>query len=175
MTAVRIRPATRCRSGSRRRPERIYDIVTDIAQMGRLSPECTGGKWLDGATGPAVGARFKGSNKRGFARWSTTNKVVEADPGRAFSFETQQSAARWTYRMQPDGTGTLVTESREMYKERPLVAKVFTDAPARRRSTTTTTSSATACARPSSGSRPSPRDLTTSARGRGYDRRRSVT
>ena len=105
-------------------PERVYDIVTDIAQMGRLSPECIGGKWLDGATGPAVGARFKGSNKRGFARWSTTNKVVEAEPGKAFSFETQQSAARWTYRMQPDGTGTLVTESREMYKE-PLVAKVF--------------------------------------------------
>ena len=100
-------------------PERIYDIVTDIAQMGRLSPECTGGKWLDGATGPAVGARFKGSNKRGIARWSTTNEVVEADPGQAFSFETQQSAARWTYRLQPDGTGTLVTESREMYKERP--------------------------------------------------------
>jgi uncharacterized protein YndB with AHSA1/START domain len=106
-------------------PERIYEIVTDIAQMGRLSPECTGGRWLDGANGPAVGARFKGSNKRGVARWSTTNDVVEAEPGRAFSFETRQSAARWTYRMQPDGTGTLVTESREMFKERPLVAKVF--------------------------------------------------
>ena len=106
-------------------PERIYAIVTDIAQTGRLSPECTGGKWLDGATGPAVGARFKGSNKRGFARWSTTNEVVEAEPGHAFSFETHQSGARWTYRMQPDGTGTIVTEAREMYKSRPAVAKVF--------------------------------------------------
>jgi uncharacterized protein YndB with AHSA1/START domain len=107
-------------------PERIYEIVTDIANMGRLSPECTGGKWLDGATGPAVGARFKGSNKRGVARWSTTNKVVEAEPGKVFSFETQQSAARWTYRMEPDGTGTLVTESRELFKKRPTVAVVFT-------------------------------------------------
>jgi uncharacterized protein YndB with AHSA1/START domain len=106
-------------------PERIYDIVTDVAHMGRLSPECVGGKWLDGATGPAVGARFKGTNKRGIARWSTTNKVVEADPGKAFSFETQQSAARWTYRMEPDGVGTLVTERREIYKDRPLVARVF--------------------------------------------------
>lgn len=107
-------------------PERIYEIVTDIANMGRLSPECTGGKWLDGARGPAVGARFKGSNKRGVARWSTTNKVVEAEPGKVFSFETQQSAARWTYRMEPDGTGTLVTESRELFKKRPTVAVVFT-------------------------------------------------
>ena len=106
--------------------ERIYEIVTDIAQMGRLSPECTGGKWLAGATGPTVGARFKGSNKRGWARWSTTNEVVEADPGRAFSFETQQSAARWTYRLQPEGSGTLVTETRELFKKRPTVAVVFT-------------------------------------------------
>lgn len=107
-------------------PERVYDIVTDITQMGRLSPECTGGKWLGGATGPAVGASFKGSNKRGFARWSTTNKIVEAEPGRAFSFETQQSGYRWTYRLETDGDGTVVTESREPFKERPVVAKVFT-------------------------------------------------
>jgi uncharacterized protein YndB with AHSA1/START domain len=107
-------------------PERIYDIVTDVAQMGRLSPECIGGRWLDGATGPAVGARFKGTNKRGFARWSTTNKVIEAEVGRAFSFETQQSGYRWTYRFEPDGAGTVVTESRAPFKDRPMVAKVFT-------------------------------------------------
>jgi hypothetical protein len=106
-------------------PDAVYAIVTDIAQMGRLSPECTGGQWLDGATGPAVGARFKGTNKRGFARWSTTNEVVEADPGRAFSFETAQSGTRWTYRMELDGDGTVVTESRAAFKDRPMIAKVF--------------------------------------------------
>ena len=107
-------------------PDRIYAIVTDIAQMGRLSPECTGGSWLDGATGPAVGASFKGTNKRGIARWSTINKVVEADPGRAFSFQTVQSGHAWTYRMEPDGDGTMVTESRAPFRDRPLLAKVFT-------------------------------------------------
>ena len=106
-------------------PEAVYAIVTDIAQMGRLSPECTGGHWLDGATGPTVGARFKGRNQRGFARWSTTNRVVAAEPGRAFSFETDQSGTRWTYRMEADGDGTVVTESRAAFKDRPLVAKVF--------------------------------------------------
>jgi uncharacterized protein YndB with AHSA1/START domain len=103
----------------------VYAIITDIAQMGRLSPECTGGHWLDGAPGPAVGASFKGSNKRGFARWSTTNRVVEAEPGRAFSFETNESGTRWTYRMEPHGDGTVVTESRAAFKDRPLLAKVF--------------------------------------------------
>jgi uncharacterized protein YndB with AHSA1/START domain len=106
-------------------PAQIYEIVTDVAQMGRLSPECTGGRWLDGATGPAVGATFKGSNKRGIARWSTTNTVVAAAPGEEFSFETKDSGTRWTYRMQADGDGTIVTESRAAFKDRPLLAKVF--------------------------------------------------
>jgi uncharacterized protein YndB with AHSA1/START domain len=107
-------------------PERVYDIVTDVAQMGRLSPECTGGRWLDGATGPAVGARFKGSNKRGLARWSTTNEVEEATPGEAFAFKTLQSGYRWIYRFEPDGDGTVVTERREPFRDRPRLAKVFT-------------------------------------------------
>jgi uncharacterized protein YndB with AHSA1/START domain len=105
--------------------ERIYAIVTDIAQMGRLSPECTGGQWLDGATGPAVGAVFKGTNKRGAARWSTKNRVVAATPGEEFAFDTKQSGTRWSYRMEADGDGTLVTESRAAFKPRPLSARVF--------------------------------------------------
>ncbi len=107
-------------------PEEVWGIITDIAGMGRLSPECTGGHWLDGATGPARGARFKGTNKRGFVRWSTTNTVVEADPCRTFAFETAQSGVRWRFDLAPDGTGTAVTESRAAFKDRPLVARVFT-------------------------------------------------
>src|SRR3954447_18024832 len=106
-------------------PESIYAIVSDIAGMGRLSPECTGGSWLDGATGPAVGAKFKGTNKRGLARWSSTNTVVAADPGRAFTFETKDSGTRWSYTMVADGDGTIVTESREAFAERPMLARVF--------------------------------------------------
>ena len=114
---------------SRRIPapaEVLYDIVTDPARMGDLSPECTGGRWLDGATGPAVGARFKGTNKRGPVRWSTTNTVVAADRGRDFAFETKQSGMRWRYRFEPDGDATLVTESREHATRYPLVARIFT-------------------------------------------------
>jgi len=106
--------------------DRLYDIVSDVTQMGRLSPECVGGRWLGGATGPAVGARFKGTNKRGFARWSTTNEVVAAEPGREFAFETQQSGMRWAYRFEPDGDGTVVTEERTAFKARPAIAKLFT-------------------------------------------------
>jgi len=106
--------------------DRLYDIVSDVTKMGRLSPECTGGKWLGKAAGPAVDAKFKGRNRRGPILWSTTNRVVAANRGREFAFETAQSGARWRYRFEPtdDGT-TTVTESHEMFRRRPLVAWVF--------------------------------------------------
>ena len=106
-------------------PERLYELVTDIEHMGRLSPECTGGRWLEGSVSPAVGARFTGTNKRGIARWSTTNTVVSAEPDRVFAFETNQSGTRWRYELIPDGDATVVTESREEFAPRSLVARVF--------------------------------------------------
>jgi hypothetical protein len=107
-------------------PEALYDLVSDPANMGRLSPECTGGRWLDGAGGPAVGARFKGTNKRGFVRWSTTSTVTAAERGREFAFEVGDSGTQWCYRFEPDGSGTLVTESRAASKPYPFIAKAFT-------------------------------------------------
>ena len=106
-------------------PGALYDLVSDPANMGRLSPECTGGRWLDGATGPAVGARFKGSNKRGPIRWSTST-VVATEPGREFAFEVGDSGIRWGYTFEADGTGTVVTESRVASKPYPFIAKAFT-------------------------------------------------
>jgi hypothetical protein len=107
-------------------PEALYDLVSDPANMGRLSPECTGGSWIDGATGPVAGARFKGTNKRGPIRWSTKSVVVDADRGRAFSFDVEGSGTLWSYTFEPDGTGTVVTESRRASKPYPFTAKVFT-------------------------------------------------
>lgn len=109
-------------------PAAVWAVVSDPAGLGSLSPECIGGEWLDGATGPAVGARFKGRNRRGWVRWSTTNTVVEAEPERAFAFETRDSATRWRFELVPDGTGTVVTESRAATGPYPLIARLFTGA-----------------------------------------------
>jgi hypothetical protein len=104
----------------------VWAIISDPTGYGRLSPECTGGRWLDGATGPTEGARFKGTNRRGLIRWSTTNTVEASEHGRTFSFLTKESNTRWTYRLEPDGHGTLVTESREAAGPYPAVARLFT-------------------------------------------------
>jgi hypothetical protein len=97
-------------------PHVVYGVVSDVRRMGEWSPETIKCDWLDGATGPAVGARFKGANKRGFLRWSTKPTVVVADPGREFAFEVG-SDIRWTYRLDADGAHTLLTESFEMLRD----------------------------------------------------------
>lgn len=94
-------------------PAALWARVSDLAQMGQLSPENNGGTWLGSATGPAVGARFKGDNRNGKKRWSTTAKVVEAEAGRVFAFDVTAGPfkiARWTYRFEPTGGGCRVTE-----------------------------------------------------------------
>jgi hypothetical protein len=92
----------------------LYDLVSDITRMGEWSPENVGGTWLGGATGPKVGARFRGTNRRGWRRWSTSCRIVAADPGSRFAFDVTVvvvPASRWTYEFQPDADGTLVTET----------------------------------------------------------------
>lgn len=92
----------------------LYALVSDITRTGEWSPENVGGRWLGVAAGPAVGARFRGSNRRGFRRWSTTCKVVAADPARHFAFDVAFAGipvARWSYEFTPDDAGTLVTET----------------------------------------------------------------
>jgi len=58
----------------------VYRFVSDVTRMGEWSPETTGCGWINGADGPAVGARFKGTNKHGSKTWSTVCTVVAADP-----------------------------------------------------------------------------------------------
>ena len=104
-------------------PGVVYAAVSDVRRMGEWSPETTKCEWIDGATGPAVGARFKGSNKRGFLRWSTKPTVVAADPGREFTFAVDGNV-QWTYSFEPDGAGTKLSESFEMLKDLPQVYAV---------------------------------------------------
>ncbi len=104
-------------------PEKLYELVSDVTRMGEWSPETVKCEWIDGATGPAVGARFKGTNKRSFARWSTKPTVVAADAPHEFAFATKET--RWTYRFEPaSGGGTEMSESFEMIKDVPLFVVV---------------------------------------------------
>jgi uncharacterized protein YndB with AHSA1/START domain len=95
-------------------PEAVWNLVADITRMGEWSPQCRGGRWLGRERGPMVGARFVGFNRQGWKWWPTTNLVVEAEPGRVFAFRTEQNRARWVFRLEPDGDGTVLVQRREL-------------------------------------------------------------
>src|SRR3954471_1465742 len=96
--------------------EAIWNLVADVRNTGRFSPETFDAEWLEGATGPALGARFRGHVKRneiGPVYW-TTCEVTAGEPGREFGFAVllgDRPVNNWHYRLAPSGDGTDVTES----------------------------------------------------------------
>ncbi len=89
------------------RADRIWPLISDPTRMGEFSPENTSARWRDGATGPAVGARFRGFNRRGLIVWFTECVVRRCDPEREFAFDVSfppliPLVATWTWRLEPD-------------------------------------------------------------------------
>jgi uncharacterized protein YndB with AHSA1/START domain len=102
--------------------ERLYSMVADLSRMGEWSPECQKVEWLQGSTGPEVGACFIGHNKGGpggLMKWSRRGRVLSADPAREFAFATEeggQEGVEWRYTFEPADGGTRVTESYEIHR-----------------------------------------------------------
>ncbi|GAA3142007.1 SRPBCC family protein [Streptomyces rameus] len=95
-------------------PERVWSLVGDITLMPAMSEELQSVRWLDGADGPAVGARFVGHSKHeALGEWSTTSHVVECEPERVFAWAVQDPAdpsAVWRFRLRPENGGTELSE-----------------------------------------------------------------
>lgn len=99
--------------------DKIWELIADIRNTGRFSPETFEAEWLDGATGPALGARFRGHVRRneiGPVYW-TNCEVTACEPGREFGFAVlvgDRVVNNWHYQLVPagsDGQTTDVTES----------------------------------------------------------------
>ena len=99
-------------------PDAVYDLIADVTRTPERTPDIVRCEWLDGATGPAVGARFKSINRQGRGPdWSNKPVVTVADPGREFSFSRTERVAGtivWRHRFVPEGTGTRIVESYEV-------------------------------------------------------------
>ena len=95
----------------------VYDLITDLTTMAEIADETTEMRWRKGASA-APGSVFKGTNRNGFRRWSTTCTVAEATPATRFTFDVKSvggiPVARWQYDIEslPDG-GCRVTDSRD--------------------------------------------------------------
>ena len=94
--------------------DKVWSLVSDLPRMGEWSPENNGGRWIDGASGPTAGAKFRGRNSKGLRRWSTTCTVTDATPGKRFAFEVTYGPlhiSTWEYDLIGSGSSTRVTES----------------------------------------------------------------
>ena len=96
---------------------KIWDVIADVRNMGRFSPEVFEAEWLGDSNGPALGAKFRGHVRRneiGPVYW-TTCEVTACEPGREFGFTVllgDRPVNNWHYRLAPSGGGgTDVTES----------------------------------------------------------------
>ncbi|MGW3226966.1 SRPBCC family protein [Kitasatospora sp. NPDC001095] len=134
-------PGTHCEVFAAAPVERVWELVTDIGLPARLSPELRRVAWLDGADGPAVGARFEGHNSRaGMPDWRTVSEITEltetteltgatapAGPGgrRVFAWGVMDAdgrygepvsdllgaLARWRFELTPEDGGTRLRQS----------------------------------------------------------------
>ena len=89
-------------------------MVSDVTRMGEWSPENVGGEWLDGATGPKSGAKFRGTNSNGKKKWKTVATVTDCKPGKEFAFTVKGgglSIAEWRYAFEAAAGGCRVTET----------------------------------------------------------------
>ena len=101
-------------------PDQVWAVLTDVTRIAEWSHECRSAEWLDGATTAVVGARFRGTNKVGRFGWSRVCTVTELDPGRTLGYRTNggfpPDSTAWTFRLEPEGGGTRVTQSYEILK-----------------------------------------------------------
>lgn len=94
-------------------PMQVWEAISDVTRMGEWSPECHTCAWNDGHDGPEVGAMFTGHNRNGEFEWTTEAVVTESVPGEVFAFDGvfgDLHFAKWAYRIEPKGDGSLVTE-----------------------------------------------------------------
>ncbi|MFG2965307.1 MULTISPECIES: SRPBCC family protein [unclassified Streptomyces] len=104
------RPTVEVRTWIDAPPATVWALVSDIELMPDMSEELRSVAWLDGAAGPAVGARFVGrSEHEAFGTWETTSHVIEYVPEAVLAWAVQDPAepsAVWRFRLRPEDGGT---------------------------------------------------------------------
>lgn len=129
-------------------PEQVWELISDIGLPARLSPELQETFWLDGATGPAVGARFEGRNAHEMVgEWRTQARVELFDAPKAFAWSVaamdgrfggeapsfDHPVATWRFELESrdGGRGTLLRQTARMGPARSGVNVFIDQAPDR--------------------------------------------
>ncbi|MEP6814365.1 MAG: SRPBCC family protein [Marmoricola sp.] len=92
-------------------PETVWALISDLTRMPRWSPQVRK-TWVQGGT-TRQGARFRNLNRKGLLFWPTSAKVVAFVPNQKLAFRVRDNYTIWSFALEPHGTGTRITESRE--------------------------------------------------------------
>jgi uncharacterized protein YndB with AHSA1/START domain len=95
-------------------PAAVFSLITDLGTLAELAEETTAMRWTKGSA-VAPGSVFRGANRNGWHRWTTTCTVTDAEPGSRFAFEVRHPPglpiARWQYDIEATPGGCTVTET----------------------------------------------------------------
>jgi hypothetical protein len=95
-------------------PSVVWAFVCDIQVPARFSSEFKGGQWLDDASSPALGARFRGRNHHpARGDWETVSTISEYEPDRQFGWavgDPSDPSALWRFTLTPAADGTRVIQ-----------------------------------------------------------------
>jgi Polyketide cyclase / dehydrase and lipid transport len=59
----------------------IYRLVADPIRMADWSPECVRCRWVGESSQADVGARFRGTSRNGWHRWTRTSPIADMRDG----------------------------------------------------------------------------------------------
>jgi uncharacterized protein YndB with AHSA1/START domain len=104
-------------------PARVWQIVADQRRMNEFSPETYRQKFF--GTEIKRGTISINLNKRKAVFWPSASRITEFVPEKRLAFYVYGPADTWSYDLEPDGDGTLVTERRELKNgKRSILSKV---------------------------------------------------
>ena len=95
--------------------DRVWSLLSDVERMAGLGPEHVAASWV--TTGPAVGARFVGTNRRGTFEWDVPCVVTACAPPHLLEWtvgEAPGQSSTWSYTLaaRDDGATDVVQRFR---------------------------------------------------------------
>ena len=91
--------------------EAVWQLVSDLTNMGRWSPQCRYTHVFGGET--KQGAKAININHRGWLHWPTQSKVVRYVENTEIAFKIKENQTTWYYRLEKAGEGTKLTAGRD--------------------------------------------------------------
>lgn len=112
------KPMTSAQLDIAAQPQTVWRLVTDINLAAQYSTEFKGAQWLDGATEPALGAKFRGHNMHpAIGEWSTDSEVTSLREPEHYEWSVlgeDLPGAIWSFILEPHENGTRLTQQMQI-------------------------------------------------------------